>query len=381
MSEIQEAVQIIRVGFEGIEIAMKVGSGGLGAVQKGISFLIALCQQEKTLGKTSMKKLLMRGGDLQVFQFNEEEMKQVKSMAKKYGVLYSVLPDIKKEDGKCEVIFHSEAVPRVNVMIQKLKFGGHIKTFEDYLGDDKNIDTNKLMEFLEKQKVGNHNLHGDVNRTLEGLMEKVGLFAMEKQSINVEEIKEEFHMPKEKAEEVMKQLETIGAVDKVGSDGNHKVLMDKEAFLSRIQKYQELSNRVQQVANSKNKNLVDVTLNKSLIVKENERAIRTRVPGTYGKNIRYLWIEKETCMDIHNGKTILSVLDKEKEYKLYDEKNMVTERVKGSQLYESHYDPVAKQLREQYKKEAREAARKAKEKAKNAAKEVVPTPASAKRGR
>jgi len=29
--EIQEAVQIIRVAYDGIEIAMKVGSGGLGA--------------------------------------------------------------------------------------------------------------------------------------------------------------------------------------------------------------------------------------------------------------------------------------------------------------------------------------------------------------
>ena len=30
--EIQEAVQIIRVAYDGIEIAMKVGSGGLGGV-------------------------------------------------------------------------------------------------------------------------------------------------------------------------------------------------------------------------------------------------------------------------------------------------------------------------------------------------------------
>ena len=42
-------------------------------------------------------------------------------MAKKYGVLYSVLPDCNKKDGLSEVIFHTEAVPRVNMMIQKLK--------------------------------------------------------------------------------------------------------------------------------------------------------------------------------------------------------------------------------------------------------------------
>lgn len=37
--EIQEAVQIIRVAYDGIEIAMKVGSGGIAAMQKAIDFL------------------------------------------------------------------------------------------------------------------------------------------------------------------------------------------------------------------------------------------------------------------------------------------------------------------------------------------------------
>ena len=65
-------------------------------------------------------------------------------MAKKYGILYSVLPDCNRKDGLSEVIFHTEAVPRVNMMIQKLKFG-KIATFDDYLknGDEKSLG--KLM--------------------------------------------------------------------------------------------------------------------------------------------------------------------------------------------------------------------------------------------
>ena len=38
--EIQEAVQIIRVAYDGIEIAMKVGSGGLAAMQKTSTFCL-----------------------------------------------------------------------------------------------------------------------------------------------------------------------------------------------------------------------------------------------------------------------------------------------------------------------------------------------------
>ena len=42
--EIQEAVQIIRVAYDGIEIAMKVGSGGIAAMQKAIDFSWMSCQ-------------------------------------------------------------------------------------------------------------------------------------------------------------------------------------------------------------------------------------------------------------------------------------------------------------------------------------------------
>ena len=143
--EIQEAVQIIRVAYDGIEIAMKVGSGGIAAMQKAIDFLKGMLDYEKSLGKTSMRKLLLKGGDLQVLQFNTQDMKKVEKMAKKYGILYSVLPDCNKKDGMSEIIFHTEAVPRVNMMIQKLKFG-KIATFDDYLknGDEKSLG--KLMD-------------------------------------------------------------------------------------------------------------------------------------------------------------------------------------------------------------------------------------------
>lgn len=67
--EIQQAVQIIRVAYDGIEIAMKVGSGTVEQMKKAVDFLIAILDHEKTMGKTDMRKLLLKGGDLQVLQF------------------------------------------------------------------------------------------------------------------------------------------------------------------------------------------------------------------------------------------------------------------------------------------------------------------------
>lgn len=349
--EIQEAVQIIRVAYDGIEIAMKVGSGGLSAMQKAIEFLRGLLDYEKSLGKTSMRKLLMRGGDLQVLQFRTEDMKKVEKLAKKYGILYSVLPNIDRKDGCSEIIFHTEAVPRVNMMLKKLNYG-RIATFDDYLknGDEKQL--NKLMEFLRKQQ-GNEKVHTAenerVNQALDGLMEKVGLFAMEKQSVSVDQIKENFSIDNAQAENIVKQLETIGFLGKKGEDGMHKVMMDKEAFLNRVRGYQNLAERMKAVAASKNTNLSDVTISKTLITAENDHAVKTRVPGTWGENVRYVWLKKDNIMDIHSGKTMLTFLDTAKDYKLYDAENRVVETVKGDELY-THYDKVESAVRERYAK-------------------------------
>lgn len=351
--EIQEAVQIIRVAYDGIEIAMKVGNGGLGAMQKAIDFLKGMLDYEKSLGKTSMKKLLIKGGDLQVLQFKTSDMKKVEKLAKKYGILYSVLPDVKKADGLSEVIFHTEAVPRANMMIQKLGFGS-IASFDDYLknGDEKSLG--KLLDFLKHQKKEtDKSMSSDGARAgvvMEGLIEKVGLFAMEKQSISVDAVKENFSIGNEQANSVIKQLETIGLLDKRDANGDHKVMMDKDAFLNRVRGYQDLAERMRAVSASKNLNLSDVTISKTLITAENDHAVKTRVPGTWGKDAKYIWFDKSKAMDIHGGKTMLTFIDKEKDYKIYDEENRIVSTMKGEELYAGHYDKVESAVREHYER-------------------------------
>lgn len=348
--EIQEAVQIIRVGYDGIEIAMKVCGGTIAGMKKALDFLIAVMDHEKTMGKTDMRRLLMKGGDLQVFQFPTEDRAKVEKMAKKYGLLYSVLPDINKADGMSEIIFHTEAVPRVNMMIQKLK-SGRIATFDDYLknGDEKEMD--KVLSFLKEQKKGNDNLHTEeaarAGEALEGLIEKVGSYAMEKKNISVEEVKENFSLENEQAENIVGQLERIGAISKE-ENGKHKVLMDKERFLSSMKGYRELAQRVQAVAAAQNPDLTDITITKKLITEENDHAIKTRIPGTWGENAQYVWINKDRAMEIHEGKTILTFLDRNKDYKIYSGDNRVVTTMKGRDLYDGHYDRVGAEVRKRY---------------------------------
>lgn len=249
-----------------------------------------------------------------------------------------------------EIIFHTEAVPRVNMMIQKLK-SGRIATFDDYLknGDEKEMD--KVLSFLKEQKKGNDNLHTEeaarAGEALEGLIEKVGSYAMEKKSISVEEVKENFSLENEQAENVVGQLERIGAISKE-ENGKHKVLMDKERFLSSMKGYRELAQRVQAVAAAQNPDLTDITITKKLITEENDHAIKTRIPGTWGENAQYVWINKDRAMEIHEGKTILTFLDRNKDYKIYSGDNRVVATMKGKDLYDGHYDRVGAEVRKRY---------------------------------
>lgn len=101
---------------------------------------------------------------------------------------------------------------------------------------------------------------------------------------------------------------------------------------------------------SENPNLVDITITKQIIEAENESAIKTRIPGTWGESAKYLWTERKDIIEIHNGKTMLTFLDKNKEYKLYDDDDNVIAVVTGEGLY-SAYDHVKDYVRKHYDKE------------------------------
>lgn len=286
--EIQGAVQIIRVGYEGIEIAMKVGAGGLSAMKQAVEFLKGIMDYEKSIGKTSMRKLLMKGGNLQVFQFKTADMAEVEKLAKKYGILYSKLPDLNLEDDLSEIVFHSEAVPRVNMMIQKLK-DGKIAGLEEYLKNGDKEQLGKYQKFFKEHNIAT----ADV---------------------------------------------TV-----------------KEQNVDDVSRNKELTERVDIISKAQNPDLMDVTIDKSLITEETETQVKTRVPGTFGENVRYVWFDKEDVAEINEGKTLLTFLDKQKEYHLYDNAGQVLERMYGKKLCDEHYDRVNAEVRKRYEKSLAEA--------------------------
>lgn len=89
----------------------------------------------------------------------------------------------------------------------------------------------------------------------------------------------------------------------------------------------------------------DITIDESLIFEENDRAIKTRIPKTWGEDIRFLWIPKSELQFIHQDHTILTKLDPNKDYPIYDNNDSVVQHMKGSDLRRNHYDAIDKSVR------------------------------------
>ena len=275
MSEIADVVQIVRVEFEGMQLALKVGSASIKTMQKAVKFLMGMLKHEKSKGKTGLKKLLMRGGDLQVLEFEEKHLKNIEKMCKKYGILYSLVPKLDESSTTREILFHAEATPRINMMLQKIKADdAHIKTMDTFLDETSEEKIEKLGDFFQKE-----------------------------------------------------------ARDEP----------DNEKLMA-------LRDRMRQVAAEKNASLADITISKKLVEKETPTQILTRIPGTWGPDSRYLWIDKTDVIQIHGGKTLLSYIDKNQSYPIYDKAGTQIGTIRGVDLYKTHYDKVDKGIRKKYEK-------------------------------
>lgn len=269
--EISQAIQIIRLEFDGLRFGMDITGGTVKQAKNLAVFIYALLTREKLQGKTSLKKMLSKDGSLQVLKIREEDMKKFKKLAKKYGILYSKLPDINKSDGMTEVLFHTEATPRINTLIEKLG-NGSIENLMDYVRNGKDGDFEKVVDYLKKENI----------------------------------LKD---TPSEVEPERKEQL------DRYADELKYNAMINDPSR-------------------------VDITISRKLYEEENLTSIKTRVPNTYGDNVRYLWIDKSDVVSINGGKTFFAYLNKDKEYELVDRDGRIAEKLTGQNLQKQHYDNV-----------------------------------------
>ena len=349
MSEIGDSAQIIKVIFEGTEITFRLLGGGIKNAVKLLNFIKGLLIHEKMMGETSLRKLLERGGDLSVLSFDEKDWPDIKKQLKKGGVLFSELPDINSQDGKKEIAFNVSSTPLVNHAMKKI-LNWKLENLEDYYDNGIPEERHKFEEYAEKEKSYTPS-NSEVSSKLDEMLKKVVAFTSDKDEVSVEDIMQEFGMTNEEAKDSLSKLSVLGIIDNVADNGKFKVTLKRDEAEKNLNMYFSLASKLKESSKEKvvdNNNYVDITIDSSMFRESSDHAIKTRIPFYRDK---YIWISNDLSEMLSNNKTLMTKLDLEKEYKIYDIDNKVIATMKGKDLYKNHYDQVKRRELKQKKEQ------------------------------
>lgn len=302
-SEITDAVQIIHVLFEGTDLFLRVAGVGIKPLKQLAKLIMGILAKEKMEGKTSMKNLLKRGGDMHVFKFPQEQLKKVEAMAKKYGILYSLLPDFNK-NGMREIVFHAESFPRMNALIEKLK-AGQVMGLEEYFQNtsDKDID-----KFFEKTRQG---------RTAE------------------KEAGKETSTMQKNTDSRGYSISSMGQEQKQPwMETGYLKMKDIEAI--------PLDQRLNILDHYQSGQYDPITITSKLVIDQKEDHVMVKLPRQSGKFIR---ISTEDFYFPEGSRTALAFLKKKEEMKVYTAQGSEMFTMKGNEIFHNYFDSVNANIR------------------------------------
>lgn len=336
MSEIQDAAQIIKVSFEGAEIILKMGNTGWQFVKDICAVFKKVLDQEKLSGKTSVQKLLKMGGDLQVFRFETKDLERVKALANKYGILYSILPDLNEKDGMSEILFHSQAAPRIQSMMAKIEHS-NIGTLDEYY---ENAEPDKVEQLVEEVKPA-------LPEPKE--CELVARELAKNQVEKISDVRSRLNMTWLQIWPIICYMEEQGILEK-GKEGTvtltrtpeqveelvdsqqwKQLFGEEEAQRRSTGSSQETEEKMQvirriQKEKRNNPGVNAITIDQKLVYEETEHHIKTRIP--YRKN-EFIWLDKSEISWINDHKTIFAGLEKKKEYAILDLEDRFLRKTSG----------------------------------------------------
>ncbi len=302
-SEITDAVQIIHVLFEGTDLFLRVAGVGIRPLKQLAKLIMGILAKEKMEGKTSMKNLLKRGGDMHVFKFPQEQLKKVEAMAKKYGILYSLLPDFNK-DGMREIVFHAESLPRMNALIEKLK-AGQVMGLEEYFQNTSDRDVDKFFE-----------------ETMQG------------RTVEKEAGKETGAMQKN-TDSRGYSISSMGKEQKQPwMETGYLKMKDIEAI--------PLDQRLNILDHYQSGQYDPITITSKLVIEQKADHVVVKLPRQSGKFIR---IPTEDFYFPEGSRTALAFLKKKEEMKVYTAQGNEMFTMKGNEIFHNYFDTVNANIR------------------------------------
>lgn len=119
MNSSESAEAVVRMTLQGSEVALKIA--GSGTKELLIMLYTILNGRQKVKGRTSLTNMLKSGKELKVFSVKQEDLKKFTQEAKRYGVLFNVLMDRRKNspDGVVDIMVKTEDAYKINRIVDR----------------------------------------------------------------------------------------------------------------------------------------------------------------------------------------------------------------------------------------------------------------------
>lgn len=376
------AGQVFKIGMEGMVVVVKIA--GKGAVHAAALLAAALSGKKKTRGKVMLKNMLRDSKGITLFTIRDEDLKKFAKEAKAYNVRYCIVKDKKQDrDGNTDMFIRAEDAAVVNRIIERFgltavkqdvsiagtpeaerAYGEPVRD-EDYVYGDVTIsrEINSLVDeagetetqiktrvpgtygknvrYVYFDKDGLEEVHGGksykVHIDPEGSYELYGADGSAAENVKGEELLRHYDRHDSETEPGNSRARTVSGAPS-GKSYSEQGVTEKDAPAAGSPESMGTAKREEKPAYVYG----DVTISRgknSLVDEagETETQIRTRVPGTYKKEVRYVYFDKDGLEEIHGGRSYKVHIDPEKIYELYDRSGAAAGSVYGEELL-THYD-------------------------------------------
>lgn len=132
-----DAAEIMfRLVLQGTEVFVRLSGAG---AKNLAALLYRYAQGDKRLkGAVNLNKLLKSGEELTIVRIDQGELAEFKTLARKYGVLFSAVRDTRASDGMCDVFFKKKDYAKVEHVVDKMELTGLSHEQEPVFNNPKN---------------------------------------------------------------------------------------------------------------------------------------------------------------------------------------------------------------------------------------------------
>jgi len=143
------AETMFRLVLQGTEVMIRLSGSG---AKNLAALLYRYAQGDKRLkGAINLNKLLKSGDELTIVRIDQKELPEFKTLARKYGVLFSAVRDTRTTDGMCDVFFKKKDYAKVEHVVGKMELTGLSHERESVFNNPKNEYENVIDENGEPQ--------------------------------------------------------------------------------------------------------------------------------------------------------------------------------------------------------------------------------------